>query len=145
MFAVIEEGSRQFRVSPGDTLQVDYRSAAKNGDEITFDRVMLANGGGASQIGTPIIEGATVSAEVVDELSKGPKLEVQKFRKRKNSRRHTGHRQKFTLVKINAISVPGLEISESAAPVDEQPEDAVMPETEAADVEAAEAEETEES
>ena len=65
MFAVIEDGSRQYRVTPGEMLTVDYRADAKKGDTLTFDRVLLANGGGASAIGQPVIDGASVEAEVV--------------------------------------------------------------------------------
>lgn len=115
MFAVIENGNRQHRVSEGDVLSIDYRADLNDGDSVTFDRVLLANGGGASAIGRPVIEGASVSAEVVIATEKGPKLEIQKLRRRKNSRRHTGHRQKYTRVRISSISVPGLETTTSAA------------------------------
>lgn len=119
MFAVIEDGSRQHRVQEGDLLSVDYRDDTSEGAVLTFDRVLIANGGGASVIGTPVIEGATVEGEVVAEEEKGPKLEVQKLRRRKNSRRHTGHRQKYTRVRIVSISVPNLEVveKEESAPV----------------------------
>ncbi len=116
MFAVIEDGSRQHRVSEGDLLSVDYRSDAEIGAALSFDRVLLANAGGASVIGKPVIDGAEVTAEVVNDEEKGPKLEIQKIRRRKNSRRHTGHRQKYTRVKITGISVPNLEVvAESAS------------------------------
>ena len=118
MFAVIENGSHQHRVQPGDTLTIDYQADAEKGDTVTFDRVLLANGGGASEIGRPVIEGAVVEAEVVTPEAKGPKLEVQKIRRRKNSRTHTGHRQKYTSVRVTAINVPGLEIVEQPAPAD---------------------------
>ncbi|QDU79478.1 50S ribosomal protein L21 [Polystyrenella longa] len=109
MFAIIEDGSRQIKVSKGSLVKIDYRADANAGDKLTFDSVLLANGGGASSIGAPLISGATVMAEVVDAEVKGEKLEIQKFRRRKNSRTHTGHRQKYTSVKIAEISVPGLE------------------------------------
>lgn len=133
MFAVIEDGSRQYRVQNGDTLLVDYRCDLEDGASVTFDRVLLANSGGASTIGKPVIDGAAVEAEVVEVLKKGPKLEIQKFRRRKNSRRHTGHRQKHTLVRITAINVPGLEVVETeSAPVSAPtPEPAPVAETEA--------------
>jgi large subunit ribosomal protein L21 len=115
MFVVIEDGSRQYMIQEGEILTIDYRATAKQGDPITFESILLANGGGASSIGAPTIEGATVEAEVVQPELKGEKLEIQKFRRRKNSRRHTGHRQKYTTVRIKAINVPGLEIVESAA------------------------------
>lgn len=119
MFAVIEDGSRQHRVQEGDLLSVDYRSDAEIGAELAFDRVLLANAGGASVIGRPVIDGASVSAEVVNNEEKGPKLEVQKIRRRKNSRRHNGHRQKYTRVKITGITVPNLEVKASAAATEE--------------------------
>ncbi|MAT15526.1 MAG: 50S ribosomal protein L21 [Planctomyces sp.] len=109
MFAIIEDGSRQFKVSKGSLIKVDYREDAEAGENITFGSVLLANAGGSSSIGAPLIDGASVVAEVVDPEFKGEKLEVQKFRRRKNSRRHTGHRQKYTTVKIAEITVPGLE------------------------------------
>lgn len=110
MFAIVEDGSRQYRVQEGDTLTIDYRADGNAGDELAFERVLLANGGGPSVIGKPVIDGASVQAEIVDPEFKGPKLEIQKIRRRKNSRRHTGHRQKHTTVRIKAINVPGLEI-----------------------------------
>lgn len=117
MFAVFEDGSRQYRVQPGDVVVVDYRKEAKSGDSLTFDHVMLANGGGASVIGRPLIEGAAVTAEVTNDLFKGPKLEIQKLRRRHASKRHTGHRQKHTQVRITAITVPNLQIVEAPAEV----------------------------
>lgn len=110
MFAIIENGSRQHRVEEGDLLSVDFQDEVKEGEKLTFDRVLIANGGGASVIGTPVIEGATVEGEITIEEEKGEKLEIQKIRRRKNSRRHTGHRQKYTRVKITSINVPNLEI-----------------------------------
>ncbi|MEZ6050728.1 MAG: 50S ribosomal protein L21 [Planctomycetaceae bacterium] len=113
MFAIIEDGSRQYRVEQGAELDVDFRTGSEAGQSISFDRILLANGGAASVIGKPVIEGATVEAEIIDPEHKGKKLEVQKLRRRKNSRTHTGHRQKHTTVRITAINVPGLELVES--------------------------------
>jgi large subunit ribosomal protein L21 len=115
MFAVFEDGSRQYKVRQGDVLIVDLRSEAQNGQTVTFDQVLLANGGGASVVGRPVIEGAAVTAEVVNPLFKGIKLEIQHFHRRNASRKHTGHRQKYTQVKITGISVPGLDVVEKAA------------------------------
>lgn len=114
MFAIIEDGNRQYRVEEGETLTVDFRADAEAGQTLTFDRVLLANGGAASVIGKPVIDGASVEAEIVVPLDKGPKLEVQKIRRRKNSRRHTGHRQKHTTVRITGITIPGLATAEPA-------------------------------
>jgi large subunit ribosomal protein L21 len=118
MFAVIADGSRQIRVQQGDVVRVDYRDGLEKGGKVTFDRVLLANGGGKSAVGAPAIANATVAGEVVIAVDKGEKLEIQKYKKRKNYRRHTGHRQKYTQVKITAINVPNLEI------VEKQPEGA---------------------
>jgi len=113
MFAIIEDGGRQYKVQPGQELAIDLRDGAEENAEIVFDRVLLANGGGDSVIGLPVIEGATIAATVASPLTKGPKLEIQKFRRRKNSRRHTGHRQKYTTVTIGEFNVPGLQIVET--------------------------------
>ena len=100
-------------------LRIDYRAASNAGDAIEFDKVLLANGGGDSLIGKPVIEGATVESTVLIAEEKGEKLEVQKLRRRKNSRRHNGHRQKYTVVSISAINVPGLEVIEQEKPASE--------------------------
>jgi large subunit ribosomal protein L21 len=113
MFAIIEDGGRQYRVEEGTELTLDLREGVEAGQDLSFERVLLANGGADSVIGAPAISGATVTAQIIEPLHKGPKLEVQKFRKRKNSRRHTGHRQKHTTVRITKIDVPGLEVAES--------------------------------
>lgn len=115
MFAIFEDGSRQYRVEPGTKLLVDYRDGIEPGATITFARVLLANGGGTSQVGAPALDGATVTAEVIRPEYKGEKIEIGKFKKRKNSRRHVGHRQKHTLVRVSGIDVPGLEIVEQRA------------------------------
>jgi large subunit ribosomal protein L21 len=112
MFAVIVDGNRQHRVQEGSFLSVDYRKEVEAGASITFDQVLLANGGGPSVIGAPTIAGASVVAEVVIAQEKGIKLEIQRLRKRKASRRHTGHRQKHTRVQIKSITVPGIQIVE---------------------------------
>lgn len=112
MFAIIEDGGRQYKVQPGQELAIDLRDGVDAGSEILFDRVLLANGGGSSLIGLPVISGASISATVSEPLKKGIKLEIQKFRRRKNSRKHTGHRQKYTTVTIGEFRVPGLEVVE---------------------------------
>ena len=117
MFAVFEDGSRQYKVRQGDVLAVDLRAEAKDGETLTFDKVLIANGGGASVLGRPMIDGAAVTAEVVVAEYKGIKLEIQKFHRRNASKRHTGHRQKYTRVKITGITVPGLATVEKSDPV----------------------------
>lgn len=108
MFAIFEDGSHQYRVQAGDRLEVDFRETAKAGDSLSFDRVLAAGTDDAGQIGRPLIAGASVVAEVVEETFKGPKLEIGKFRRRKGHIRHNGHTQKYTQVRITAINVPGL-------------------------------------
>ncbi len=115
MFAIIEQGGHQFRVAEGDLLNIDFQAEAAEGQELTFDQVLLANGGSDSVIGTPSIANATVTATVVNPVEKGPKVFIQKFRRRKNYRRRTGHRQKYTTVKITGISVPGLKVEKADA------------------------------
>ncbi len=112
MFAIIEESGHQLQVSSGDVLQIDFREDAQEGQELTFGNVLLANGGGQSVIGRPLIESASVTAKVVDPKVLGPKVYIQKFRRRKNYRRRTGHRQKYTTIQITGISIPGLEVVE---------------------------------
>lgn len=112
VFAILEDGGRQYRVAEGDKVQIDLREGVNPGDALTFDKVLLANGGGDSVFGAPAISGATISATVVEAVFKGPKLEIQKIRRRHNSRRHTGHRQKHTVVEVTGITIPGLKIVE---------------------------------
>jgi large subunit ribosomal protein L21 len=113
MFAIIEESGRQIRVSEGAIVKVDYRDGAEPGQSFNFERVLLANGGGSSVIGKPAIDNATIAVEVVSPVEKGEKLYIQKFRRRKTYRKRTGHRQKYTTVKVTGINVPGLEIVEA--------------------------------
>lgn len=109
MFAIFEDGSHQYRVKSGDRLEVDFRDSAQVGDSLSFDRVLAAGNETAGTIGRPLIAGASVQAEVVDAAFKGKKLEVGKFKRRKGHIRHNGHTQKYTQVRITAITVPGIE------------------------------------
>ncbi|MFO0914354.1 MAG: 50S ribosomal protein L21 [Pirellulales bacterium] len=103
MYAIIADSGRQYKVSEGQILDVDFRDASV-GDKIQFDRVLALSGEAGVQIGKPVVSGAAVAAEVLG-VTMGPKLVVQKFRRRKNSRRRTGHRQMFTRVRIDKINV----------------------------------------
>ena len=102
MYAIIDDSGQQFRVQEGDEIEVDIRPA-EAGSTIQFDRVVLLGGGNETLIGKPLVSGATVTAEVLGAV-KGEKLEIYKFRKRKKSRRHIGHRQKYLSVRITKIS-----------------------------------------
>lgn len=103
MFAIIEEGGRQHRVTPGDTIKID-RPANEGETSVTLDRVLLVAGEGEPRIGVPTVAGATVTAEVVGPV-KGPKVTTVKYKRRKGYRKKIGHRQKFTAVKVTAINV----------------------------------------
>ena len=107
MHAIFEDGSHQYRVQTGDTLRVDFRESAKPGDVLTFERVLAADTGSAGRIGRPLIEGASIAAEVID-VAYDRKLEIGKFRRRKGYIRHNGHTQKHTAVKITGMTIPGL-------------------------------------
>lgn len=102
MYAIIAESGRQYRVEEGQQLDIDYREAAA-GDQIQFERVLAVSHDDGTKIGKPQVSGASVTAKVVG-VTQGPKLVVQKFRRRKNSRRKTGHRQMYTTVQIEKIS-----------------------------------------
>src|SRR5437016_9239386 len=106
MYAVFEDGSRQYRVSEGDVVRVDYRDA-EVGTRLQFERVLLYQGADDLQIGTPTLGGAQVVGEVVDHPS--TKLYIQHFRRRKNYRRLRGHRQHYTAVRIRSILLAGQE------------------------------------
>lgn len=109
MYAIFEDGSRQYRVSEGDVVQVDFREA-EVGAHLEFNRVLLFQGGADTRIGQPLLEGARVVGEVVDHPS--TKLYIQHFRRRKNYRRVKGHRQHYTAVRIQSILLAGMEPSE---------------------------------
>src|SRR5262245_39022679 len=100
MYAVFEDGSRQYRVSEGDTVRVDFRDA-EVGSRVEFNRVLLYAGGTDTLIGQPLVEGARVLGEVIGHPS--TKTYIQKFRRRKNYRRLKGHRQPFTEVQVRNI------------------------------------------
>jgi large subunit ribosomal protein L21 len=118
MYAVFEDGSRQYRVSEGDLVQLDYRDAAV-GTRLQLERVLLYSSGDDTRIGRPLLEGMRVVAEVVDHPS--IKTYIQHFRRRKNYRRLKGHRQPYTAVRIRAILLPGQEAPAEPAPQQQAP------------------------
>src|SRR4051812_25898972 len=94
MYAIISDGGRQFKVTEGQILDIDYREKLAAGEQLKFEKVLAMNDGKATKFGAPLIDGFSVAAEVIG-LEQGPKLVVQKFRRRKNSRRRNGHRQLY--------------------------------------------------
>ena len=101
-YAVIETGGKQYRVSEGDRITVE-RLAVEAGSDVTIDRVLLLGGDGSTRIGTPVVEGASVTATVT-EHNRGKKIEVFKYKAKKRYRRHTGHRQEQTRLTITGIN-----------------------------------------
>ena len=102
MYAIIQEDGKQIKVEQGQELRIDFRVGTSAGDALTFDQVLLVSGEDGIKIGKPVVDGASVKAEVVG-VERGEKLVIQKFRRRKNSRTKTGHRQVYTKVKISEI------------------------------------------
>jgi large subunit ribosomal protein L21 len=103
MYAIFRAQGKQFRAEEGKTIQLP-RMEAEPGSKITFDEVLLASDGDTIVAGTPTVKGARVEAEVLGE-KKGEKIYVFKFKRRKNYRRKTGHRQKYTEVRITDVKV----------------------------------------
>ena len=100
MFAIIKTGGKQYKVSEGDIIKVE-KIEAKSGDKIEFDQVLMVAGDDV-KVGSPVVEGAKVKAEVLDQ-KKDKKIVIIKFKAKKNYRKKKGHRQPYTLVKIEKI------------------------------------------
>ena len=101
MYAVMETGGKQYRVTAGDTLEIE-RLTAEAGQAFTFDRVLLVNNDGQITVGAPTVALASVVADIV-EHKRGPKLIAFKMKRRKGYHRTVGHRQELTVVKIKEI------------------------------------------
>jgi large subunit ribosomal protein L21 len=101
MYAVLETGSKQYRVVAGDTLQIE-RLAIEAGKTVTFDRVLLVNQDGKLSVGAPTVASATVEADVVEHI-RGEKVLTFKMKRRKGYHKSIGHRQELTVVKIKEI------------------------------------------
>lgn len=101
MYAVLQTGGKQYKVSEGDTLEIERLEAAA-GQSVTFDQVLLLNDNGQTFIGTPTVSSATVQADVL-EHTRGPKKIAFKMRRRKGYHRTVGHRQELTVVKVTGI------------------------------------------
>jgi large subunit ribosomal protein L21 len=119
MYAVFEDGSRQYRVSEGDVVRVDYRDADV-GSRIEFNRVLLYQSPEDTRIGRPLVDGARVVGDVVDHPT--TKLYIQHFRRRKNYRRLRGHRQPYTSVQVRYILLAGQEPPAAPPPEQKAPE-----------------------
>jgi large subunit ribosomal protein L21 len=100
-YAVIRTGGKQYRVAPGDVVRVE-RLDGEVGASVDFTEVLLAAGEGALRIGTPLVEGAHVRAEIVEQ-GRARKVLIFKKKRRKNYRRRRGHRQSVTTIRVTEI------------------------------------------
>ena len=105
MYAVIESGGKQYRVAPGDVIDVELLSDRGENDSVRFDRVLMVSGDNGPRLGAPVLEGAAVTASFVGE-TKGPKIRVFKKKRRTQYRRTKGHRQHLHRVRIDEIQLP---------------------------------------
>ncbi len=103
MYAIFEDGGKQYKVSPGDMLLIERQDLKEGQSELTFEKVLLVGEGADAKLGTPWVEGATVTAKLVEEL-RTPKIRGIKFKRRKGHARHWGHRQDMLKVEIDAIN-----------------------------------------
>lgn len=103
MYAIVEIAGQQFKVEKDQTIFVHRMNQNKAGDKVDFDKVLLVDNGGDVKVGAPTVEGAKVSAEVVEHL-KGDKVLVFKKKRRKGYQKQNGHRQQFTKIKIAGIT-----------------------------------------
>jgi large subunit ribosomal protein L21 len=107
MYAVIETGGKQYRVEPGDVIDIERMAGSDDAPntEVRFDRVLMATGDNGAQFGSPMIQGALVKASLVGEV-RGPKIRVFKKKKRSTYRKSRGHRQDLVRVRIEGIELP---------------------------------------
>ena len=101
MYAIIQTGGKQYRVSEGDVVSIEKLTAAE-GEEVVFDQVLTVVSDGDIKIGKPVVEGAKVTAKVV-EHGKAKKIFVFKYKAKANYRKRQGHRQPYTQVEITSI------------------------------------------
>ena len=102
-YAIVEDGGKQYKAIEGQTIEVDHFDS-EIGDQLDLERVLLIVDEEDVQVGTPLVEGAKVQATVVSQV-KGPKVVVFKYKPKKRYRVKTGHRQKYTRLQIESISV----------------------------------------
>ena len=105
MYAVIRTGGKQYKVAPQDVLQIEKIEGAA-GEPVSFSDVLMVTGEGGPTFGAPLVSGAAVSAEVVEQ-GRGPKVIIFKKKRRQNYRRKKGHRQELTTVRILEILTDG--------------------------------------
>src|SRR6266852_4019701 len=120
MYAILETGSKQYRVSAGDTLKIE-RLEVEAGQPVNFDRILLVNNEGKLSVGAPTVPNATVQADVLEHI-RGEKKIAFKMKRRKGYHKTIGHRQELTVVKIKEINTGAANtVAASAAKVEETP------------------------
>ena len=102
MYAIIRESGKQFKVTSGDRILIDR--GPTDDKTITFGDVLLVAGEGSPKIGAPLVAGATVTADVIG-ATKGPKIDIQKYKRRKGYHKKIGHRQPYLEVKVTGINI----------------------------------------
>ncbi len=120
MFAVIKTGGKQYKVAADDKITVMLLQG-EAGAQVTFSEVLALFDGEAHHVGAPLVAGATVTAEIVEQ-ARGPKVYAFKKRRRKNSKRKRGHKQDLTIVRIvDIVGADGKRASKSETPAAEAP------------------------
>ena len=109
MYAIIEQGGKQYKVSQGDVINIELTEVPEDAKTIELDKILFVSDGKKVQVGTPYLDRAKVVASfkvsAEDAVVKGPKLYPAHFRRRKNSSRKMGHRQKYLQIVIDSIEV----------------------------------------
>lgn len=101
--AIIKVGSKQYTVKKGDKIELDLLHA--KGKTVTFEDVLLVEDGNKVQVGTPTIKGASVKAKIIEADKKGEKIDIMRFKAKSRYRKRMGHRQRYTIVEIQSISL----------------------------------------
>lgn len=125
MYAIVEIGGKQYQVSKDDTLYIPRQKAEAN-DKLTFDKVLLVNDGKSVTVGTPTVEGAAVSATVLDQV-KADKVLVFKKKRRKRYKVKNGHRQPYTQIKIDSVGKAKATKAAAKKKVEPKAEEAAAP------------------
>ncbi len=102
-YAIVEDSGTQFKVEPGDKLEIDLRPLAEGATTLTFDKILLVSNDSGVKIGQPVVAGATVTAKIIGEM-KADKIFVERFTRRKGFHRRFGHRQRYIGIQIESIN-----------------------------------------
>lgn len=103
MYALVEILGKQYKVQEGDTVTID-KTSGKEGDKITYDTVLAIVDGSVAKFGTPYVQGVSIDATLVNEQILGDKVKVYKYHRRKGYRRTQGHREKYSVIKVDKIN-----------------------------------------